>query len=239
MQGRRQSDKRSPEKYLRKVLEGWHFDTPIGQIRRDNFGQWAAWAFWNKDLKELFTSERIELNNIIAFVEKKIDWKFEEGMNTSIASARLTLDPVFATQRPFLLCIHLAREYHVPLISFLVLGFRLMPEFSSDGQSIYRRAGTGTKPAVAGKKRRMPVFVIHGLGIGYTHYLNVLARLPKDVDVYLLEWPHVCMQLTTKVPKMEETIRLVNAVLESPWTPGGLLLGSLPRIYSCFLDVTR
>ena len=54
-----------------------------------------------QDLKELFTSERIELNNIIAFVEKKVDWKFEEGMNTSIASARLTLDPVFATQRPF------------------------------------------------------------------------------------------------------------------------------------------
>ncbi len=206
---------RSPEKYLRKVLEGWHFDTPIGQIRRDNFGQWAAWAFWNKDSQELFTTERSELNNIINFVEEKVAWKFEEGMNKDIASARLTLDPVFATQRPFFfyatiwllnaIC-HLILKY--------ILGFALVPEYCADGQSIYRRIGTGSREG-AGKDKRMPVFFIHGLGIGFTHYLNVIYNLPKDVDVYLLEWPHVSMQLTTKVPKMEETIRITNAVLEA------------------------
>ncbi len=205
---------RSPERYLRRVLEGWHLDTPIGQIRRDNFGQWAAWAFWDKDLEDLLTSERKELNNIISFVEEKVDWKFEEGMNKRITSARLTLDPVFATQRPFFFYVTIWLVNTIcHLFLYFILGFRLEPEHCSDGQSIYRRIGTGTMST--GKRRRLPVFVIHGLGIGYTHYLSVLARLPRDVDVYLLEWPHVCMQLTTKVPKMEETIRIVNSVLEA------------------------
>ena len=63
---------RSPEIYLRKVLEGWHFDEPIGQIYRENFGQWAAWAFWNKDLAELLHERNRILKEQVAQMQEEL-----------------------------------------------------------------------------------------------------------------------------------------------------------------------
>lgn len=203
---------RSPEIYLRKVLEGWHFDEPIGQIYRENFGQWAAWAFWNKDLAELLTSERKELKNVVSFVEEKMKWKFQEGFNKNTSNARLNLDPIFATQRPF---FFYATIWMVNMLCHIVLyclGWRVEKDHCAHGQTIYRRKGTGQ---ASGEERRMPVFFIHGLGIGFMHYLALIIKLPTDVDVYLLEWPHVCMQLTTKVPKIEDTTRIINSALDA------------------------
>ena len=50
----------------------------------------------------MLPSERHEVAEIISYVENLISHKFESGYNGSIKSARLSLDPVFATQRPFL-----------------------------------------------------------------------------------------------------------------------------------------
>lgn len=205
---------RSPEIYLRKVLEGWHLDEPIGQIYRENFAQWAAWAFWNKDLIELFNSERKELENVVNFVEEKVNWKFQEGFNKSTRSARLNLDPIFATQRPFFFYASIWIMNTLCHVILYCLGWRVERDQCARGQTIYRRKGTGRRAGAEGE-RRLPVFFIHGLGIGFTHYLNLLVNLPTDVDVYLLEWPHVSMQLTTKVPKMEDTTRIINSALDA------------------------
>ena len=46
-------------------------------------------------------SERREGYEITAYVESLSGHRFEAGYNDTIKSARLNLDPVFATQRPF------------------------------------------------------------------------------------------------------------------------------------------
>ena len=136
---------RSPEIYLRKVLEGWHFDQPIGQIYRENFAQWAAWAFWNKDPSELMTSERKELDNAVTFVEEKVKWKFQEGFNPDTSNARLNLDPIFATQRPFFFYATIWMVNTLCHIILHCLGWRVERAFCARGQTIYRRKGTGIR----------------------------------------------------------------------------------------------
>lgn len=51
---------------------------------------------------DMSQSERLEAAEIISYVENLTAHKFEAGYNDTIKSARLSLDPVFATQRPFL-----------------------------------------------------------------------------------------------------------------------------------------
>jgi hypothetical protein len=40
-----------------------------------------------------------------------------------------------------------------------------------------------------------PIVFIHGIGIGFFPYLVLILCLPREVDVFLIEWHHVSMQL--------------------------------------------
>ncbi len=51
---------------------------------------------------DMSPSDSTEAAEIISYVENLIAYKFEAGCDDNIKSARHTLDPVFATQRPFL-----------------------------------------------------------------------------------------------------------------------------------------
>ena len=43
-----------------------------------------------------------ECEKLTSFVEHIISWRFKEGHNGEVHAARLTLDPVFAIQRPWI-----------------------------------------------------------------------------------------------------------------------------------------
>lgn len=87
--------------YVRKVLEGWFLDVPITKIHRENMKSWVSWAFFGKDVKTLSNDEEVEMEDHISYIEDCIDLKFSNGFASDIMSVRLTLDPIFATQRPF------------------------------------------------------------------------------------------------------------------------------------------
>ena len=36
-------------------------------------------------------------------------------------------------------------------------------------------------------------------GIGFAHYMGLIMSFPRDVDIYLVEWPHVAMQMADRV----------------------------------------
>eukprot|EP01042_Synura_sphagnicola_P006434 gene6434-8212_t len=191
--------------YLRKMIEGWFLGTNILEIRHGNVSSWVSWAFVGKDLNEL-TSEEVEDNNLLVqFIEKELQWTFPPGTNDHVHSIRLTLDPLFATQRPF---FYYAVIAFVNLFAHIVLylaGFRLRTDgfYPSDttppstgpdarrlrsvSQSIYHRPSSGR---LGPSMRKMPIVFVHGIGIGFAHYLGLLLSLPWDTDIYLVEWPH-------------------------------------------------
>ena len=140
---------------------------------------------------------------------------------------RLTLDPVFATQRPFAFyaftyCINLAAYMALRSNMGWGLGFRHLKEFDapSSAQRIYYRPAPKTNSSIAsggrggdgvygaggggggggermGSGKALPVVFVHGLGIGFAHYLALIAALPTEVDVFLVEWPYVTMQMVS------------------------------------------
>lgn len=132
----------SIEMRLRHVLEGWFLDHPISSIHYGNLATWTGWAFFGKNVTQMTTEELVDNAEIIAYMETRLDWKFPPGYNPDIHALRLNLDPVFATQRPFITYITI---YFLNAITHWVLryllGFQLRPQFTtpSGSQVIYHR----------------------------------------------------------------------------------------------------
>lgn len=59
------------------------------------------------------------------------------------------------------------------------------------------------------------VVFAHGIGIGFAQYLCLLVRLPRSSACYLVEWPHVCMQVVEDVAPVDATVNALANLLRS------------------------
>lgn len=78
-----------------------------------------------------------------------------------------------------------------------------------------------------------PIVFIHGLGIGFAHYIYLIAGLPRDRDVYLVEMPYVCMRLDAVAPNMADTVAAIVEIL----TADGYCGSDTPEVVSDSYDV--
>jgi hypothetical protein len=182
------------------MIEGWFLNVPLKEIKYDNFAMWCGWAFMDKDVKDMTVSEIADNNWIIEYIEKRANWKFPLGFAQSIPSARLTFDPLFATQRPFFFYLTIAIVNYSAHGILRIMGYVRRKEYDKGSQCIYHR------PSRDPSKKTLPVVFIHGIGIGFPHYLGLILSFPDDVDVYLVEWPHVAMQFSSSVPTIDDTV---------------------------------
>lgn len=147
------------------------------------------------------------------FIADKAKWDFPKGNAPDVLPARLSLDPIFAVQRPlyFYVAIGLL-NYITHLFLHYALGFTRLRKYDSPSQYVYyRRANifhtttvTNTTTTITTKNTtstssttstsdnvRIPLIFVHGIGIGFAHYLGMIMSFPTDTDVFLIEWPHV------------------------------------------------
>ena len=202
----------SPEVYIRKVIQGWFLDVPMIDIYYENFFAWSGWAFFGKEVSDMTDEEIAENKDIVAYIETEAKWKFPAGHSKEIHSARLTIDPVFSVQRPFFFygtIIGINWGCHVIL---KVLGYRRRSEFDTTGQTIYHRPASVS--STNSSKKAHPIVFIHGIGVGLIHYLALICCFPKEVDVYIVEWPYVAMQMTTDSPSMDRTVSTFIRMLD-------------------------
>jgi hypothetical protein len=101
------------------------------------------------------------------------------------------------TQRPFLVYATIGITNIITHLILWSFGYRKRVDAKILGQIIYHRKGSGY-PAnleIPNGTKPTPIIFVHGIGIGFAHYLAFILQLPKELDVYLLEWPHVAMQV--------------------------------------------
>ncbi len=111
------------------------------------------------------------------------------GYAEGVLPARLSLDPVFAVQRPLYFYLAIAALNAVThLLMRHWLGFIRLKKYDAESQYVYFRPSATN--STAGVKK-VPLVFVHGIGIGFAHYLPLIASFPTDTDVFLVEWPHV------------------------------------------------
>ncbi|KAJ3187982.1 hypothetical protein HDU85_006375 [Gaertneriomyces sp. JEL0708] len=162
---------------------------------------------------------KAQTDELATLVEDRLSYTFPAGRNPNVKCIRLTLDPVQAAHRPLIyyaVVIAINRFAHQMIRR---LGFR---QRTLDPLDV---AGTGTlrylyrSPSEAMPPGSMPVVFIHGIGIGLGAYLPFLMKLPRNVPVYLLEWPHVSMQLSEEVPSIPDTLAFLSSMLNRDGHP--------------------
>jgi hypothetical protein len=216
-----------PEQHLRKVIEGWFLDEPIIRVHYGNMASWSSWAFFGKDVKHMTEQEVHDNNEIVDYIERMCKWKFPPGFNADLPALRVTLDPIFVTQRPFIFYFSI---FLMNKFTHFVLRYRehfiRLKEFSSESQKLYYRKAT--QPPIDPTKKGIPIVFIHGIGTGFFHYLYIISLLPKDVDIFLVEWPYVAMQMTTCAPSAEESVTtLVSALNKYEYEKVAIMAHSL------------
>ena len=230
----------APELYLRKVIEGWFFEHPIADIRLLNFADWCAWAFFNEHYDAMDSREQKECLKIVDYFGTKAQWRFEAGKNENLRPARINLDPMFVTQRPFMFYASVGLINFSAHLVLNYLGFKQQKKYSCSGQNLYYRPATVSKKNMKSHNSngggqdqdqndysapaKLPIVFIHGIGIGFAHYLGLIANFPKDTDVFLLEWPHVCMQMVKEGPKIKDTVDILCDALDDFGHPSAVFV---------------
>eukprot|EP01031_Cornospumella_fuschlensis_P032819 gene32819-39679_t len=209
----RESDE-APEVYVRKAVQGWFLDQPLVKVHFGNVAAWTGWAFFGKDVRHMSIEETRENNEIVQYIETCARWKFAPGFNADVPSLRLNLDPVFATQRPFVFYASIFLVHGVVHWLLFLAGFRREGSCCSATQNIYHRPRrTGSSDGEGKTVNRLPVVFVHGIGVGFVHYLYLFRQLPRDSDVFLVEWPYVTMRMATKGPRAHEAVQSVLRAL--------------------------
>ena len=100
---------------------------------------------------------------------------------------------------------------------------------SSGGMSLRSSAGRGTASSGSGPDSGTdgekngptgsdtsanPIIFVHGIGVGFVHYLGLIFSFPSEVDVYLVEWPHVAYQMSDRAPTIDETVGTMLRMLD-------------------------
>jgi hypothetical protein len=221
------SAKELPEQRMRNVIQGWFLEEPLIKICYGNLSSWTAWAYFGKDIKHMSEKEVLENNELVDYKSKLMKWRFPPGFNNRLPSLpRTNIDPIFASQRPFSFYFMIACLNQLShLLLKKLFNFKLLKEFSTKGQKIYfRRAYYGhskrkEKEAEAREnnmnhKKPYPIVFLHGIGAGFFHYLPLISKFPNDVDVFLIEWPAVAIQMTTIAPTPKESVSLIVKALD-------------------------
>ena len=142
-------------------------------------------------------------------IERVLEMKFLPGHNPEITSIRLTIDPIYAAQRPLVYYAAISLLHALGAVGVGLLGFERRYVL---GQTFLFRSACADSQA----PRTAPIIFCHGLGIGFLHYLRVLRQLPSSSDVYLLESPNITMSLGAETQRsIADTQALVRAMLHA------------------------
>ncbi|KAG0149050.1 hypothetical protein CROQUDRAFT_40478 [Cronartium quercuum f. sp. fusiforme G11] len=164
----------------RSHLVVWFGKCKYDEIKRENFREWMAWAFFNAhDIKVLDEFHLNLMDDFVEIFERRTGCQFPIGYNPKLKDRlmRLTLDPVKVTLRPF-------GFYSITnSLSWIVkqrmthYGFK---ETQCTGRSnglkylIRKPKGWDQLPIY---DRTAPFICIHGLGIGLIQYISLLNYL--------------------------------------------------------------
>ncbi|KAI9009721.1 Alpha/Beta hydrolase protein [Gaertneriomyces semiglobifer] len=202
---------------VKGTLEGWFFGRKVEDTPRPNAEMWAAWAFYDAALDELTPDELAECKSYITFVESRMGAKYKDSpFDPAISCIRLTIDQMQVLHRPLVYYAGTGLIHLVGLACLRILGFRQASTIVPSGDP--KKAGTHRqgyfyRPGTSHPENTVPVVLIHGIGIGFLHYLGLIAGLPREVDVFLLDWPHVSMRLTETIPTVQETVESIKSIL--------------------------
>ncbi|KAI9094409.1 hypothetical protein DFS34DRAFT_629324 [Phlyctochytrium arcticum] len=212
---------------IQKVVSGWFFGAPLDEIHAENLHSWVAWAFLDEDYDTLNEQDQNQVADLSSMIEKRLGAPLKPGRNPNVKCVRICIDPVMVKHRPLVYYVvtRFVNWYATNRVVAKKLGFYQRTVDPSDVAGSgpysfwYRPASEPTPPNAT------PLVFIHGIGIGFAPYLQLLALFPRSVPIYLIEWRYVSMQLDSSVPSIPDTLAGLKAMLALDGHPRATFAG--------------
>ncbi|GFZ43636.1 hypothetical protein JCM24511_01356 [Saitozyma sp. JCM 24511] len=190
-------DRRAVE--FRERLRTWFNHAPWTSIKRDNMLVWLCWSCFNLPLEEARANPTWSnfLDRSLELLEARTGTTFASGFDPSISIMRLTMDPVNAKGRPFILfAVSNAINWWLREVVYPFWGMGLYREGPVEYLIRIPKGWTAEKGRT--QPNAMPVVYLHGLGFGLlqNHLLikHLLKSLPTHPIVVVIA-PHTSQSL--------------------------------------------
>lgn len=166
-------------------LMGRFDHAPWSSLKRDNIRHWLAWSCFNVSLDTATNDPELSvfLDQTYDLLEARTGTIFPPGLNPSVRTIRLTLDPVRARPRPFILYVGTSSINAILLASyqwFYGMTRHTCPSGNID-YLLYMPSGWDADTAY-GDAQTLPVLYLHGLGFGMIQngiaITTLIRRLP-------------------------------------------------------------
>lgn len=172
---------------------------PWTSIKRDNMLVWLCWSCFNLPLEEARANPTWSnfLDRSLELLEARTGTTFASGFDPSISIMRLTMDPVNAKGRPFILfAVSNAINWWLREVVYPFWGMGLYRE--GPVEYLIRIPKGWTAEKGRNQPNAMPVVYLHGLGFGLlqNHLLikHLLKSLPTHPIVVVIA-PHTSQSL--------------------------------------------
>eukprot|EP00928_Gymnodinium_smaydae_P029417 TRINITY_DN22163_c1_g1_i1.p1 TRINITY_DN22163_c1_g1~~TRINITY_DN22163_c1_g1_i1.p1 ORF type:complete len:716 (+),score=162.82 TRINITY_DN22163_c1_g1_i1:57-2150(+) len=192
-------------------------EAPREWLRRGNVEDWVAY-YWFRglDCTDLEPRERVELQKLTDLALSHMGLEdLHVGRTPNVEPVRLQSDPLIYLHRP--LALYLGNAVGVPLLTKIVM-LRLGFVRENIGGLCYwhRRPRNGVKPEkdLAGPGK-VPVVLIHGLGVGLLPYFTFILKLSQNHsdNLYVPELPFLASRPYETVPSAREVVAQLQDML--------------------------
>ncbi|KAJ3071688.1 hypothetical protein HDU98_004947 [Podochytrium sp. JEL0797] len=206
-------------------------------IRRDNFRDWFSWMLYGaRSYNDLLRDPKMqpfvaELNNFVLDFELSKNIILQPGRNTDMEPVILNYNSVDASPRPLLFYAAVNAAETAAFAFLYSMGFRRSSLLKQEGNWVDATNGinywafhpTGNK-----NSKGMPIVFFHGIGCGLFPYALLIRQMmlhSSTSSIFLVESPHVAMQLCSHVPSMEQTVFEVETMLDVHGVSKALVVG--------------
>ena len=127
----------------REAVSGWFLGADVKSIRKGNFQQWVAWAFFHKDSSLVTKDEQVE---VVTLADQLAHWAelsatVQKGFNPSVKCIRINCDPIPSTYRP--LTFYLVTHGVFSLLTELFMRYMGFGKYASCSLEYWMRPGDG------------------------------------------------------------------------------------------------
>ncbi|KAI1791738.1 Alpha/Beta hydrolase protein [Ganoderma leucocontextum] len=214
------------------MASGWFFSVDTGLIKRDNMVDWLLWAIFGTHRDGLQDEWADELEGYLRNIEELLGHKIDHGRAHTVASMKVSLDPVDTVHRPLLWYLIVASIDTFTFIQLRFSGFehytngswtecfppRPLTAFSHKSNQddlIYwlRPHRSPTKD---------PILFLHGIGIGlwtYAPFLHELAAADPSVGIIAIETLAISMRMSPPPLSRPTMLSAISALLTAHSIP--------------------
>ncbi|KAI9446067.1 hypothetical protein H4582DRAFT_1903212 [Lactarius indigo] len=187
-------------------ITNWFIRAPGLRVLRDNVADWLLWALFSARSNEVLEEWEEELDYYISVMGDYVGYPIGRGSNSEMQCFRLTFDPVYMVHRPFIWYTIVGFVDTLTSTALYLHGFThhntrkwfhsfpprpLLALFSRSSTDTVTNLPYWYRPHRSSTK--LPILLIHGVGIGLYPYL---AAQDPDVGILAVELLPVSARIT-------------------------------------------